>query len=324
MCGSEGVHVVENMEKNIYKDKCPLCNTAINETDSAEQNRLLKIIKKNDERILSKNLELENLILEVEGKKNDLDKAEIQFKRTEEKLSDFTEDNPNISFGKNGKENIDSLITQYRKQASLAEKEAKAEYDKRDRLKPSYEKLLKNVEASYTEAQDVFVPTFKKLAKSFIGLDLAIHLKSIERKIKTIKLVLELQNTARTESWQLSESQRFFLDIAMRMSLAIFLSSSKNGATMLVDTPEGSLDIAYESRVGTMFSEYVLFYHQNLFMTANINASQLLITLAEKCGKTNMKFRRMLDWTDLSEVQRQGEKYFKRVYSNIEKALNKK
>ncbi len=93
---------------------------------------------------------------------------------------------------------------------------------------------------------------------------------------------------------------------------------------MFIDTPEGSLDIAYESRVGNMFGEFSTVYNQNLFMTANINASQLLISLAEKCGKSKMKFRRMLEWTDLSEIQKEGEMLFKKVYTNIETALNKK
>ena len=270
------------LKRSIYKDKCPLCNTSINETGNAEQNELLKLIQKNDKKISSKNAELENIILEANGKKIELDKAEIELSKAREKVEDFTEDNPDISFKRTGNKDVDTLINQYKKQYDLAAEEAKNEYAKRDKLKPEYEKLLKRVESSYKEAETVFVPTFKNLAKSFIGLDLNIQPK---RSDKTIKLVLELQDTARTESFQLSESQRFFLDIALRMSLAIFLSDKINGATMMVDTPEGSLDIAYESRVGNMFAEYVNFYNQNLFMTANINASQLLLSLAEKCGK---------------------------------------
>ena len=321
ICGSYGSHTVESIEKNIHKEKCPLCNTTINESDNVVQNKLLKLIKKNDERISSKSAKLENLILEVDGKKVELDKSEIELNKARERVEEFTEDNPDISFRGTGNKNIDTLIEQYKKQDDLAAQEAKDEYAKRNKLKPQYEKLLKRIEASYKKAETVFVPTFKKLAKSFIGLDLNIQPK---RSNKRIKLVLELQGTARTESFQLSESQRFFLDIALRMALAIFLSEKKNGATMLVDTPEGSLDIAYESRVGNMFAEYTSVYYQNLFMTANINASQLLLSLAEKCGKDKMKFRRMLEWTDPSEIQKEGEHLFKKVYANIDTALNTK
>jgi len=108
------------------------------------------------------------------------------------------------------------------------------------------------------------------------------------------------------------------------MALAVYLSKPNNEATLLIDTPEGSLDIAYESRVGKMFADFVIDYDQNIIMTANINASQLLISLAEKCGKKKMKFRRMLDWTDLTEIQKEGEYLFDKVYNNIEKTLNGK
>jgi hypothetical protein len=320
LCGSNGLRVIENIEKNIYKDNCPLCGTIINESKDSEQNKLLKLIKSNDTKIYSKNSELENLISEVDGKKNELEKAEYEFNRIKEKIVEFTEENPDVSFKGTGNQTIDTLIRQYRDQFALFDKESKEEYKKRDKLKPEYEKLLKIIETAYEEAEKIFVPTFKKLAKSFIGLDLNIQIK---RSDKTIKLVLELNETARTESFQLSESQRFFLDIALRMSLAIFLSKKANEATMFIDTPEGSLDIAYESRVGNMFADFIIIFKQNMFITANINASQLLISLAEKCGNDKMKFRRMLEWTDPSQIQKDGEDLFKIVYNNIEKALNK-
>ncbi len=319
LCGSVGVHVVEHIEKNIHKDNCPLCDTPINDNNNDEQIELLKLIEQNDRTISVKNRELEDLIVEMSGKYEQLEKAGFEYQMNREKLDEFTSEYPDVSAkGSSGNRNIDSLVHQYQTQYTLADQESKDEYAKRDKLRPVYEKLLQKVESAYKDAELEFVPIFKKLAKSFIGLDLNIQPK---RSGKNIKLVLELQNTARTESFQLSESQRFFLDIALRMALAIFLSGD-NGATILVDTPEGSLDIAYESRVGNMFAEFATFYHQNLFMTANINASQLLISLAEKCGNDHMKFRRMLDWTDLTEIQKEGELLFQMVYNRIEAALN--
>ncbi len=193
LCDSHGSYVVESIERNIHKEKCPLCSTTINESDNAEQSKLLKQIQKNDENISVKNVQLENLIHEVEGKKNELEKAEFEFENAKKKLTDFTEDHSDISFKGTGNQNIDSLIEQYQSQFTLADKEAKDEYAKRDKLKPEYEKLLKKVEAAYKEAQTVFVPIFKKLAKSFIGLDLNIQPK---RSDKTIKLVLELKDSA--------------------------------------------------------------------------------------------------------------------------------
>lgn len=320
LCGSNGVLIVENIEKNIHKEKCPLCSTQINNGNPKEQAKLLKEIEVNDKKISDKNEKLENNVLEIEGKQNEIEKAEIERDTLKEKIEKLKEDYPDVSFKGTGKNDIDSLVESFEKQFKIYDQESRDEYKARDSLSTAYGKLLKNIEISYRQAETKFVPTFKKLAKSFIGLDLNVKL---ERNEKEIKLVLELLNSARTESSQLSESQRFFLDIALRMALSIYLSKSKSTATMLIDTPEGSLDIAYESRVGSMFAEFVNDYKQNLIITSNINASQLLISLAEKCGNQKMEFKRMLDWVDPNPIQKEGEHLFEKVYNNIEIALNK-
>ncbi|WP_426329463.1 hypothetical protein [Pedobacter sp. R-06] len=320
ICGAHGNYVVEAIEKTIHKDACPLCKTAIDITDSKEQGELLKVIEKNDIAISEKNEELQRLFQEIDFKRILVEKFEIEVETLTKKITEFDEDYPDLRFNKTGDEQADNLISQFQNQFDHYDTESKNAYKQRDKLKPQYEKLLKNVEIAYKEGEKVFVPIFKRLAKSFIGYELEINPK---RDSKTIKLILELKDSARTQASQLSESQRFFLDIALRMSLLIYLSKPQSPGTMFIDTPEGSLDIAYESRVGTMFAEFATRYNQNMFMTANINASQLLISLAEKCGKNNMTFRRMLEWTDLSIVQKEGEKLFQKVYNDIEKALNK-
>lgn len=321
VCGSHGSYIAKSIERNIYKDKCPLCNTNINEKNTEAQQGLLKQIRANDKMIGLKNNHLDSLISELSGKEDEMEKAEIKYQTAKQKLQDLIDENPDLSFIQTTNSGLNSLIAQYENQYKFADTEAKEEYAKRDKLKPEYNKLLLKFESSYKEAKTVFVPTFKKLAKSFIGLDLDVV---PERSKRGLILVLILQDTARTESFQLSESQRFFLDIALRMSLAIFLSNKNNNATLLIDTPEGSLDIAYENRVGNMFAEFVTTYNQNLIMTANINASQLLVSLAEKCGQKKMQFRRMLDWTDLSIVQKEGERLFKSIYTNIQSKLTAK
>ncbi len=321
LCGSSGHIVIEHIERNLHKEECPICDTRINDGGSNEQKKLLKILEKIDKQIAKKNKELEELVFESETKNVAFEKTEFEYFLSKDKLNKFEKENSQISFEKTGDIPIDTLIVQYQERFDKEDKKAKDYYRQRDRLKPEYDKLLTKVNDAYKEAEKYFVPLFKKLAKSFIGLNLNIYFKKIG---KDIVLNFELLGTARTESHQLSESQRFFLDIALRMTLAVYLSKENNEATLLIDTPEGSLDIAYESRVGKMFADFVVDYNQNIIMTANINASQLLISLAEKCGSKKMKFRRMLDWTDLTEIQKEGEHLFEKVYQNIDLALKGK
>lgn len=74
---------------------------------------------------------------------------------------------------------------------------------------------------------------------------------------KMFKFILQIDDTNRDNEFELSESQRFFIDIALRMAIVTFVCSKTTASTsMLIDTPEGSLDIAYETNAGSMFYEY--------------------------------------------------------------------
>lgn len=319
ICGAKSEQIVESIKNNLYRDECPLCNTKINDDEVQEQNKLLSQIEKNDKNIIKKENEYENIKLELYGKNLELEKVESELNEINKKKIAFEKDNTFKMYESTENEGIDFVIEKYKEQSDEYDRVSVEKRAERDKLRPDYNSLEAKIKSAYREAEVDFVPIFLKLAKSFIGYDISINL---ETKKRNMKLVLDLKDSARTESSHLSESQRFFLDIALRMSLAIYLSKRSNDATMLIDTPEGSLDIAYESRVGEMFACFVKKYNQNILMTANINASQLLISLAEKCGVEKMQFKRMLDWTDLSIIQQEGENLFEQVYNNIEKALN--
>lgn len=318
LCGSAGHYVIQNMEQNLYQHECPVCSTTIQDENSSNQKELLSLLEGVDKKIHDKTTELENIIFETDAKKVELEKAEFEFYNIREKVNEFEEENSHLNFEKTGNLPLDDLIDDYKKQFTRFDKEAKQNYKKRDSLRPEYDSLIAKINSAYKEAEEYFVPLFKKFSKSFIGLDLNIF---FNQSGKQISLKFELQGTARPEAFQLSESQRFFLDIALRMALVVYLSKKDNEATLLIDTPEGSLDIAYESRVGNMFADFVVEHDQNIIMTANINASQLLVSLASKCRKDNMRFRRMLDWTDLTEIQKEGEHLFEKVYKNIQLSL---
>lgn len=186
----------------------------------------------------------------------------------------------------------------------------------RDESKIELSVIEKEIRKNYHNAEERFLPIFKNYANSFIGLDIDVELKS---SAKGIGLVLKVNNTERTERFQLSESQQYFIDIALRFALIEFTSSPN--AFMLIDTPEGSLDIAYESRAGKMFGDFVQ-KGFDVIMTANINSSQLLLQMAKKCRREKMKIERMTSWTILSTVQQEEQDVIEEAFSNIEEALD--
>lgn len=187
----------------------------------------------------------------------------------------------------------------------------------RDKYKEELFTLESEIREQYHKTEVEFIPIFKKYATNFLGLDIDIELKNTTST--GLYLSLKVNNTERKDKYQLSESQQYFLDIALRFAF-IEISNSKY-ATMFIDTPEGSLDIAYESRAGKMFGDFVQ-KNFDIIMTANINSSQLLLQLAKKCTREKMQIERMTEWTILSTVQQQEQDVIEKAFSEIEGALD--
>ncbi len=187
----------------------------------------------------------------------------------------------------------------------------------RDKYKEELSILEKDMRTQYHKTELEFIPIFKKYATNFLGLDIDIELKNTAST--GLYLSLKVNSTERKDKHQLSESQQYFIDIALRFAL-IEISASKY-ATIFIDTPEGSLDIAYESRAGKMFGDFVK-QGFDIIMTANINSSQLLLQLAKKCSQEKMNLERMTEWTILSTVQQEEQNVIEKAFNDIEGALN--
>ena len=95
---------------------------------------------------------------------------------------------------------------------------------------------------------------------------------------------------------------------------------TKASTSMLIDTPEGSLDIAYETNAGSMFYEYVA-ENQKMIITANLNSSGLIQTLATKTKLDKFELISMLKWAKLSSVQNTHFELFEKSISIIEGRL---
>ena len=190
-------------------------------------------------------------------------------------------------------------------------------YGARDDCMAELEQLQTALVGAFRKTEDRFIPSFKTLAESFIGRNVSARLEL--RAQNRCVIVLDLDGGARREDFQLSESQKYFLDIALRMALILNMASPESRPCFFVDTPEGSLDIAYESRAGHMFSEFSK--KCDVLMTANLNSSHLLLKLAAECRTQGLRLEKMTEWAALSEVQQSESHLFKLAYEHIEKAM---
>lgn len=212
---------------------------------------------------------------------------------------------------------VAALIAQFDKEAADATKRRDEFRARRDAFSKELAPVARELAQRYASAEEAFVPLFTELAHSFLGLEVEVYL---QQRAGRPSLVVAVEGSERRSFDQLSESQRYFLDIALRMALIQHIAGPGLGGCLLVDTPEGSLDISYEARAGDMFANFVAAGNR-LVMTANINTSQLLLQMATACGSERMQIVRMMEWTRLSDVQADGEALFDRAFADLSVAL---
>ncbi|MFF9004610.1 AAA family ATPase [Streptomyces goshikiensis] len=321
VCGRTGDEVTHAARHALESHKCPLCRL-----------ELPSPIDQGDEAFG----QLEDLDSKLADVKKALSAAQASFERLNTELSSSRADLVEVTDTLRAfeQENAEELkheklpsdtdaITKILQQYDDERREATRRRDDFRTRKEEYRRRLapiqKELAEKYSAAELEFVPTFQRLAHQFLGLDLEVQMYE---RARGPELVLTINGTRRRETSQLSESQQYFVDIALRMALVQYLVGEGGVGGMFIDTPEGSLDIAYEGRAGQMFGQFVT-QGNRLIMTANINSSQLVLRLAEKCGARRMHVERMTAWTTLSEVQAESEALFDEAYTRIEKALER-
>ncbi len=322
ICGSKGADVVNNIENKMKRGKCPLCESTIAETPSSSQG--LQALMVVDQQISEMKKRFEVATKTKARLLEELRRAEADLAVTKAEVSKLVSENEGLaSTPVQGTADLGALRQAKVEQMNDLLRKSREQYAERDRRQVELIQLYDELRQRYDEAKIEFVPLFRRLAGLFIGVDMDIHME-YSTSISTAgpQLVVEMEGKARRQTYQLSESQRFFLDIALRMALTNYMSDSDGRACLFIDTPEGSLDIAYESRAGQMFAEFVEGGH-DIMMTANINSSQILRKMASVCGKSKMVLYRMMPWAVLSSVQQEEEPLFRKAYEEIEAELEK-
>lgn len=314
ICGSEGPTVASVVQAHLDAGRCPFCQTDLSAPEAssdvgiAEVAALERTIAEHQRSLVENEAAAQRL-------KGAIDAAQEEAEQLAANVGSF--DAANDAFLLQAHGAAPEAIGRFQEQIAELMTRKRQQLDRRNAARLELKALQDELSEAYSEAEAAFVPRFTQLAHEFLGLDLEIRLQA---QAGGVSLLLTVQGTTRRVQDSLSESQRFFVDIALRMALSQQMTKSNSSACLYVDTPEGSLDIAYESRAGSMFGQFVSSGAQ-LIMTANINTSQLLTRLASSCGPEHMKLMRMTEWTSLSEVQSAEEHLFDEAYSAIEAAL---
>ncbi|MCY4659231.1 MAG: AAA family ATPase [Acidobacteria bacterium] len=319
LCGAAGSEPATTIADRAKATTCPLCASPTRAAPEATAGT--EDLQDIDRQLSDIKTHLRDVHKSIESLTETQRQAQLAWDSTSRELNEFQHQN-NVTM-----EELRTLLNEEVKEKSLAdysdqlrviEEDKKVAYDRRETLKRQLLELQRDLEEQYLQVEATFVPMFSDLAQQFLGMPLSVQMDAGQRD--SVKLVVEVRGTTRREQQQLSESQRFFLDIALRMALTRHMSDPYSLGGMFIDTPEGSLDIAYEKRAGDMLSDFVRLGHQ-IVMTANLNSSKLLLELAHDCGRPLMTLCRMTEWADLSDVQKEEDELFVEAYRQIDTAL---
>jgi len=317
LCGSSRAGVVREIVARVAGRSCPLCGSTLG--GSAHKKDVSRL-RRLDSKLANAAQHLSEAVAKRQRLLEEVDESLHELKKAQVAINKFVADNAIVveQVRAQATTGIQSIIKEYtaRMNDFLAMKQDK--YKERNRHRRKLEVLRRDLQTRYSAAEGTFLPMFTKLAGSFLGIELDVRLTTAQAT--GVTLVLDMRGSSRRRHHQLSESQRFFIDIALRMALAQFMSFPGSPANLYIDTPEGSLDVAYETKAGQMFSQFAR-NGFGILMTANINGSRLLTAMASRCGPRRMHLQRMTTWTELSDVQRQEEKLFEKVFKDIERSL---
>lgn len=315
ICGTD--HIAEKLRTQIESAHCPLCDSPLTETQTDEE--AIETLRELDGTLVTLQSELSSVLKTRERLSTELNSAEADESSAREDLSKFEEQEATkLATPQGGFSAVKREIERLEEERRAFREQSESHYKKRDEIRTKLREHEKRLKSQYEAGSEEFVPRFRELAESFIGIPIDVQIEHHQgANISGFSLKLQMNQSLRPRPEDVSESQRFFIDIALRMALAEYMSDGP--ATLLIDTPEGSLDIAYEARAGSMFANFAS--QNRIMMTANIRSSQLVLRLAKYQKAAGMQIARMTDWTDLSEVQQSEEQLFSTAYHEIDAAM---
>jgi DNA repair exonuclease SbcCD ATPase subunit len=187
-------------------------------------------------------------------------------------------------------------------------------YRKRDEASEKLEELNEEVLNALYDVNERLTPLFSHFASRFLGTSCELVVTNRTKAKKPVAYMFpRFYGKERAYINQVSESQRFFIDQAFRMALITWFSESTGQSTFcIVETPEGSLDLAYERNVADMYAEFANYGH-TIIATSNLNSSNFLGGLFNQLNDGKNKKGSVLDllqYGQLTSVQRKHAKEF--------------
>lgn len=314
VCNSKSKEIQSKAIQMKENGECMICSSELIDSVPVDSGLVEKLNKLSDIK-REKQQELKN-------KKNRLDILNDKLQKQQQSINDLKNEIEDLSKSKvvienelskavpdsGNKDMYTEILKAKEKMINTLDDEIRAAYRERDHYKGELTEYVDKFRSVINNLNQKLSNYFNKYASIFIGLDCKLSVKNkIINKIPHLYYVPEIDGQIRKDIWSVSESQRFFLDQAFRMAIIDYLQNNIRGFStfFITETPEGSLDIAYESQVAMMFN---IFSESNnkIIFTSNLNSSNFLKELYKNISKEERRQRtlNLLEKGKITKVQK--------------------
>lgn len=176
---------------------------------------------------------------------------------------------------------------------ALRDSQEKAE-KQRDILLSQFTKLRGEASKTFLALEKEIGERFAHYAKLFLDEECQVHFDAEGQFARRQGIPLPAPHSAffpvidgipRPSPEALSEAQRLFIDLAFRMALIDVWNKKTGGkVTLIIETPEGTVDVAYMVRVAEMLRDFAKKGH-TLLITTNLNNDDFLPELFTEVAK---------------------------------------
>lgn len=327
ICNAKSREIQKKASKIKQSGKCLICGSELVENIAIDDNLVKKLNLLHEEKQQKWN--------ELNNQKNQLAKLDEKFqehnneiKSLKEKVENLTRTKivieSELSKNSSGPEREDMYTEILKKKEKVIEDlevAIREAYHERDEYKKELSEYTQKFKKVINDLNQKLSRYFNKYASAFMGMDckLSVMSKTL-KKIPHFYYAPEIDGQIRKDIWSVSESQRFFIDQAFRMAIIDYLQNDieQFSTFFITETPEGSLDMAYELQVAKMFK---IFSESNnkIIFTSNLNSSNFLKELYKgiPLEEREMRTLDLLKKGKITRIQKEKWNQLESIVQNI-------
>lgn len=298
LCNNE---LPKNKFECIISDEssCMMCGT--NLPSNVEESTALIEAQNNVSKLRATLINIENKSVQIEL---DLDNLDKEYKKKQGSYNQIKSELRNVDFSidktlnKNDTNN-DHEFSELKKRMDELDAQKELNSIKSKNAKEKAKELMSEIDEDRISGTLKLSSIFNKYASKFLGVKCELVYDDPGDKGGK-RYLPRIDGTDRNSPEELSESQRFFIDQAFRMSLLSFFADSSS--FLLSETPDASLDISYERNAAEVYLEFIKDPNE-LVLTSNLNNSDFLRHLITGTSKEKIGHINLLNYGKTSGVQ---------------------